>query len=227
MGLQDTKTVVDEVDPVQFDPMGSLVNGKKISTLDMPPGQYRLTATITDPETRERAAATVTFRVVTAQPTPESWDLIDPELDSDARDGTYELNRALCYLATGRGTEGMSALSAAFRRNPKNALVVGKLVDTFFSSGNFKEVTEIYTRTAITDKTDEKTILRMAESFDKVGQINSSTALLELAISLKPQSGPLYLALASYYQRTGNIKKADEMERKGRSFVSSSVQPGA
>ena len=87
-------------------------------------------------------------------------------------------------------------------------------------------VTAVYSRSGITAKTDDETILRMAESFDKVGQTKKSVEILEAGVSLKPQSGPLYLSLATYYQRLGNAQKATEMERKGRNLVQSSTQPG-
>jgi Tfp pilus assembly protein PilF len=77
----------------------------------------------------------------------------------------------------------------------------------------------MYDRSAITAKTEEQTILRIAESFDKLGQPAKSVAVLESAVTLKPQSGPLYLSLAGYYQRLGNSQKATEMEHKGRTLV--------
>jgi Tfp pilus assembly protein PilF len=79
----------------------------------------------------------------------------------------------------------------------------------------------------VTAKTDDQTILRIAESFDKVGQTAKSVEVLEAAVHLKPQSGPLYLSLAGYYQRLGNSQKASEMEQKGRSLVAAMPQTGS
>ena len=83
----------------------------------------------------------------------------------------------------------------------------------------------VYSRSPITVKTEDQTILRIAESFDKLGEPAKSVQLLESAVSMKPQSGTLYLSLAGFYQRMGNTQKATEMEQKGRSLVASSTAP--
>ena len=43
--------------------------------------------------------------------------------------------------------------------------------------------------------------------------------IVENAVHLRSSSGPLYLALASYYRGAGNLQKANEMESKGRELV--------
>jgi len=44
-------------------------------------------------------------------------------------------------------------------------------------------------------------------------------------LALKPTSGPLYLALSSYYQRLGDAQKAGELERKGKSLMTTTANP--
>jgi GWxTD domain-containing protein len=227
MGMRDTKTVVDELKKGQFDPHGSMVNGKKLDTVDLAPGNYRLSVTVTDPTTHEKAYATMSFRIVPSNVTPESWDVVDPELTDLARKGIFDYQRAQCYLSIGNTVAGATWLQSAFQKNPEDETVKTSLVDSFFSKQDFKQVAAVYSRSPITAKTEERTILRIAESFDKLGQPAKSVEVLESAVSVKPQSGPLYLSLAGYYHRVGNAQKATEMEQKGRSLVASNVPSGS
>jgi GWxTD domain-containing protein len=221
MSMHDTKTITDEVDPRQFDASGSMISGKRIPTLELTPGQYRLSVTVSDPQTHEKAFASLGFRVLTSGGPPEAWDIVDPELESDSRDGTFEMQRALCYWTAGNTAAANLWIERAFTRNPNNEVVLTRFVDSLFNKQDFQRIATIYTRSGITPKSDEQTILHMAESFDKLNQTPKAVEILESAVSMKPQSGVLYLSLANYYQRLGNAQKASEMERKGRSLVNS------
>ncbi len=227
MGLRDTQNLSDELKKSQFSAEGAMVNGKKIETAELPPGNYRLSVTVTDPSTHEKAYATMAFRIVPTGVTPESWDVVDPELMDLARKGVFDYERAQCYLSIGNTVAGATWLQSAFQKNPEDEAVKSTLVDSFFTKQDFKQVAAVYSRAPITAKTDESTILRIAESFDKLGEPAKSIEVLESAVSLKPKSGPLYLSLASYYQRIGNAQKASEMEQKGRSLVATTAQTGS
>src|SRR5207244_6117285 len=61
-----TKTIHDQVQKEQFDAGGSLLNGKKIPTSELPAGNYRMAITVTDPETHARTATTFNFRVLSS-----------------------------------------------------------------------------------------------------------------------------------------------------------------
>ena len=56
-------------------------------------------------------------------------------------------------------------------------------------------------------------------SLDKTGHTSQAIELLESALRVKTPTGPLYLTLASYYQRLGNLQKAADLERKGKSLM--------
>lgn len=227
MGLRDTKTASDELKKAQFDQHGSMVNGKKIDTAELAPGNYRLSVTVTDPQTREKAYATMAFRIVSSSVTPDAWDIVDPELLELARKGVFDYERAQCYLSTGNTVAGATWLQNAFQKNPEDEKVRSTLVESYFTKQDFKQVAAVYTRSPITAKTEESTILQIAESFDKLGEPAKSVEVLESAVNMKPKSGPLYLSLASYYQRLGNTQKANEMEQKGRSLVGNGTQTGS
>jgi Flp pilus assembly protein TadD len=174
----------------------------------------------------EKAYAMMAFRIV-AGGSAASWDVVDPDLLDLAKKGVFDHERAQCYLSRGDTVAGATWLESAFQKNPQDEAVRTTLVDSYFTKQEYKQVAAVYAQSAITAKTDEQTILRIAESFNKLGQPVKSIEVLESAVSLKPQSGPLYLSLASYYQRLGNTQKATEMERKGRSLAASNAQIGS
>jgi GWxTD domain-containing protein len=227
MGLHDTKTISDELEKKQFSAAGAMVNGKKIDTSDLGVGNYRLSVTVSDPVTHEKAFSSLAFRVVNSEGTPAAWDMVDPESADASRKGEYDFERAQCYLSAGNALAGAAWLQRAFQKNPEDEDVRTRLVDSFFSKQDFKQIAAVYTRAAITSKTDDQTILHIAESFDKLGQTSKSVEILEAAVSMKPQSGPLFLSLADYYQRLGNTQKANEMQQKGRSLVREGAQTGS
>ncbi len=215
----DSKVVRDEVLKEQFDPAGSLLNGKKISTVDLQPGNYLLTINVTDPETQKKTYATLGFRVFPGASSSPAWDIYDEDIGEDVRKGVTDYQRGLCYLALGEKEQAAVWFRKAFEKDPSGELARAKLVDLYFARQAFAEVADLYARTGITGKTEEQTILRMAESFDKIGALQKAVQLLETALNVKTASGPLYLTLASYYQRLGDPAKAAELERKGKCLM--------
>ena len=77
---------------------------------------------------------------------------------------------------------------------------------------------QLFARAPITKQTDDQTILRLAESILKTGNTARAIEVLESALALKTPTRPLYLALASYYERAGNVRKAAELESKGKAL---------
>jgi hypothetical protein len=227
MGLHDTKNLADDLDKKQFSPSGAMLNGKKIETANLAPGSYRLSVTVTDPVTHEKAFTTLAFRVVNSEGTPAAWDIVDPQFADATRTGSFDYERAQCYLSQANTLEGATWLQRAYQKNPEDEDVRSRLVDSFFVKQDFKQIAAVYNKSNISAKTDDQTILRIAESFDKLGQTAKSVEILESAVNLKPQSGPLYLSLAGYYQRLGNAQKASEMEHKGRSLVHTPTETGS
>lgn len=223
LGRHDTKTVHDELLKRQFDPTGTLINGKKIPTADLPIGDYRLMITVSDPETRQKAFTSLSFRVVNSGET-SAWDISDE--DSAVKEvpaGDAEYQRSLCYLAMGSPQPALAWLQRAYAKNPSDELIRASLVERLYAGQAFDQIVRLYRDGAVTPNTDEQTILRMAESLDKLGQVDKSIQLLEAALPSR-QSSTLYLALANYYQQVGNAQKASEMERRGRTLAAPAPQ---
>src|SRR5439155_22245398 len=94
----------------------------------------------------------------------------------------------------------------------------------YFSQRDFAKVAELYSHDGVTSDTADETVINVAESLDKTGNTRKAADVVESALAIKPASGPLYLALAFYYQRFGNAGKAEEFERRGRSISVAPVQ---
>jgi GWxTD domain-containing protein len=217
MGLQDTKTIKEELPRNQFDAHGAVVNGKKIPTAEMPIGNYRMSIVVTDPDTHKRTVASFLFTIAGDSRSNAAWDITDPDASEDARQGTREYQRSLCYTFMGDQKQALVFLQKAFRKNPSEENR-DKLVNLLYSQAAFKDIAALYSSAGFTHETDAQTVLQMAESLERVGQLDRSIQLLESVLSVKP-SGPIYLALAHYYQTAGNSQKASEMETKGRALT--------
>jgi tetratricopeptide (TPR) repeat protein len=199
-----------------------MVNGKKISTSAFGVGNYRLTVTVKDPQTQQKAYASLQFRVSDTETSPSVWDVSDPQLSADLQNGILDYNRALCYQAQGDMASASKFLRAAFQRNSQNEIVRAKLIEAYFAQKDFAQIADVYSRSGISEKTDDWTVLRIAESLDHIGDLSKATHVLESAIALRPASAPLYLVLAGYYQRAGNAAGAAETERKARQLATAS-----
>jgi GWxTD domain-containing protein len=217
MGMHDTQTIKEDLPRNQFDAYGALINGKKIPTSDLGPGGYRMAITVTDPATRKRSVASFQFRMVDSQPSSPIWDITDPQAAEDVQKGRREFQRALCYIFQGDQQQALTYLQKAYTKNADEE-TRDKLVDILYSRQAFAEVADFYSRGGVTAQTDEQTILEMAESLNRLGQVMKSIQLLESALPLR-QSSALYLSLARYYQVAGNAQKASEMEQKAKTIA--------
>jgi len=213
------QVIHDEVAKDQFDVGGSMINGKRIPTVDLPAGNYRMAITVTDPETQTKRFGSFTFHIVSEQGSPlDAWDTLD-DLADYVKTGEAEYDRGLTYLLAGDQTQAAQWFAKAVKRNPNNDMARGRLADYYFSQRQFAKVVELYSQMVVTAETEEETILNVADSFDKIGNTKKAATVVESALVVKPSSGPLYLALSAYYQRLGDPQKAGELERKGRSLM--------
>jgi GWxTD domain-containing protein len=220
LGLRgEAKVINDEVAKNEFDQGGSLINGKKIPLADLPEGNYTLSVSLMDPETRATANATLGFRVSSEANPNGTWDIVDEGTAADQKAGLMDYWRGLCYLAQGQKDSAIKSFLVALKQNPASEDVRARLADLYFGRKDFAQVAALYPQTAINAQTQERTILCVAESLDKIGETKKAISLLEAALNTRGSSGELYLALSSYYQHLGDLQKAGEMEQKGKSLM--------
>ena len=222
MGMRDTKIVEQDVPYNQFDENGALINGKKISTAELLPGNYRMSVIVSDTASHQRAVGSFQFSIADTNATPPGWDVLDPQAYNEFTKGQWDYLRSLCYTYQGKDDQALIALQRAFKKNPDEA-TRDKLADLLFSQKAYDQVAALYAWGGITKDTDDLTVLQMAESLERTGKVSKSIQLLESAVTLR-QSGPLYLALGRYYQVVGNHEKASEMEQKGKQITRSTPQ---
>jgi GWxTD domain-containing protein len=210
------KTITESVAREQFDRFGSLVNGKKLRLNELNYGDYLLTVAVGAPGEHNRAFTTAHFRVSDVDPPGEIWEIWDRALPENVRAGVPETERALSLLNQGKDNDARLWLRAALARNPANETARAKLVDIYFADGKFQEVAALADSSPITRDTPVPAVLRMAESRDKLGGVKQAIELLENDMKENGRSGPILLALASYYREIGNTKKADELTKQGQ-----------
>ncbi len=224
LGMHDTKTISDEVPRSQFDAHGTIINGKVIPTVDLPAGNYRVTVGVSDPETRDRAYSSFNVQLASQADAPAAWDVNDPDLAKEAQSGVLDYDRALGCIAQSKEKEALPWLKNAFDKNPQDEQVRARLIDALFSSHDFSQVAAIYRRVGVTPQTEVRTVMAMAQSLQALDDWKTSARLLESAVALHSSSGPLYLALATCYQRLGDTQKAAEMQQKARSLIEEKPQ---
>jgi tetratricopeptide (TPR) repeat protein len=214
----DVKRIAEELDRSQFDASGSMLTGKKIPTVELQPGNYRLTVTVSDPATQQKAATGASFRIVsTAEGRRRGWDVYDDKIAQDYMNGTVSYQRALAYLAQGDKDHALHFLEDANRLNPANELARTRLTDLYFERKDFAGVARLF-HSGISAQTEERSILQAAESFSRTGDNARSIELLESALKLKPPTEPLYLSLATYYETAGNAQKATELRSRSHAL---------
>lgn len=211
------ETVHDTIPLAQLDSHGSIVNGKRLPTESLQPGNYRLVMTLRDPATQAKVFSNLQFRVTTAGEQNASWDITDTT--DNVRSGLTDYRRSLCYLATGMKDQALRALEAAHVHAPDKPAYTARLIEAYFSSQQFARITDLYSRGAQLQDVDEQSIIRIAASFEKTGNVQKALEVMQAASRQKPSSGPLLLGLAEYYRKTGDTARAEESERKGRALM--------
>ena len=214
------KTLHEVLATNQFDPYGSMVNGKKIETMELGAGNYRLTVSLTDPVTQQKRFSTTSFQVGAQNASSSDVWLIDDEgLQDYLVSGQADFDRGLVFLAKKDTEAAVVAFQKALKRDPTHERARARLADYYFQKGEFAKVVDLFAQKEVTAKTEDGTILAVADSLDKTGRSSQAVDLLESALKVKPPTGPLYLALATYYQHVGKSDRAQAMQTKGKALL--------
>jgi GWxTD domain-containing protein len=217
-------TIHDELPRDQFDPNGSVVNGKKIPTTDLSPGSYRLVVSLTDPQNQQKRFSALHFNIVSDKSSgSDSWWIDDDGLAEYLTSGQANVDRGVIYIASGNTKAAAGEFQNALRRNPANETARARLIDYYYQQHDFAKVTELFSQAAMNSDTGESTILHAADSFDRTGNPQKAATLLESVLNDRSPSGALYLALASYYDHLGKSDRAEALRAKGRSLITATA----
>ncbi len=215
-----SQTIHEEITTDQFDIHGSMISGKKIDTTEMGGGNYRLTISLTDPDAQQKRFSTMPFQIVNDNNShSESWQIDDDGLADYVTSGQADFDRGLVYLAKGDSPTAIAAFLESLHKDPTNERARARIADYYFQQRDFGKVVDLFAHAEVTAKTEEGTILAVADSLDRTGKSNKAVDLLESALKVKPPSGPLYLALGNYYQHLGNNDQAAAFQNKGRALM--------
>lgn len=213
--------VSEDLEKTQFDPSGSLVNGKQLPPRDRPPGAYLLSVAIDQPGTTERASSSLPFSVLPAGERADVWDFTAPTLEKDVETGVVDRERGLCLLEQGKTDDARQWFRRALARNHEDEISRARLVEAYYDRKDYAAIQSLYKDAGVTSNSDSGTILRIAESLDKTNATSDAIALVESSLTSRGGDGDLYMALAGYYRKAGDAKKAADAEAKGKALLSS------
>jgi len=215
----EAKIITDQVAGNQIDSTGTLLTGKKIPLGDWAQGNYLLTLSLDTPDGQQKASATLSFRLLLSTPVDPDWDVFDGDaISRDVRTGTTEYERGLCYLAFNQKEDAARSFQEALYKNATLEQARAALVNVEVDLGNYSGVAQIARDYPVTADTGYETVLRLADALDKIDATKDAIALLQSALRLKSASGPVYLALASYYRRIGDEKSGEDYQKKGQAL---------
>jgi len=214
----DSTAVRDSVAKSQFDPAGSLVNGKKLRMEQSVAGNYLLAVTVEDPETHQKGFGRFSFRVGSLEAPAAALDLIDDGILEYVRSGAPDYQRALCFVASGNNSEAKVWFLHALQRNPENKEARARLADLYFAESDHAGILQLYAGRALVPPVDERTVLHVAESYEKLGQRKAAIQALRGAVDSRPPNGNLYKALADLYQRDGDTALAAQWTKKAEAL---------
>jgi GWxTD domain-containing protein len=202
------KNIKDEASLKQFDPGGSLVTGKKL-TSDGSVGNYILNVAITAPDSPGPSFAQLNFRAVDSSALPPApWIIVDSTIREDMEKGVFDLDRGLCYMNQGLATEGRSWLRRALALNHNNEIARAQLVEAYFTQHDFNAVVALYKDTGVTDAADAATLLRIATSLQTLGNAKEGLRLMEHGADVRSTDPLMFQALGDYYKQVGMADKA-------------------
>jgi Tfp pilus assembly protein PilF len=131
--------------------------------------------------------------------------------------------RALCLLEEGKVDEARQWFRLALSKNHQDEISRGRLVEAYSARKDYAAIQSLYKDVGITEQSDPGTILRIAEGLDHQGGDQSGApgaiALLESALASRQDSGALYIALAGYYRKNGDVRKAADADAKGKALL--------
>jgi GWxTD domain-containing protein len=211
--------IKDAVDMGDFAPSGELVNGKKISLVGEPEGNYLFTVSVSHVGTAQKAQASLPLQILADVPTTTPWDVDEPGIDTDESLGILDQQRALCYLAQGQPNTARLWFRLALSKDHGDDLARAHLVQAYFDLQAYSAVVSLLNDAGITSDTDSATVAQIAESLLKTGDETKALTLLQGRLRSRPDDGTLYLALADYYQKTGNAHEQAEMLQRAKSLL--------
>ena len=203
----------EEVDAASFDPSGTLLTGRTLSTEGMEVGNYRCVISAVDDSGQQRAYASMNFKLVPEQDTTEMWTAYDA-IEGSRGNAIDDFKRGLSASMQADNNGAISWFRRSLEDDPRYFPALSKLVDMLSQSGKSKEIAELSNKYPVTHEVSEQTAILMSQANAQVGDYSLATKILEAELQFQPPSAELYLALANVYQKQGNASKAEDYKQQ-------------
>jgi GWxTD domain-containing protein len=202
------QSLSQEIEAKQFDAHGALLHGKRFPLSDLPPGNYRLVVTVTDPQTNRSSSQTLSFRVVPAALRANSVTLLNPRFQQDRQAGWLHYRRGTCLAAQNQTAQAIEQFQAALTKNPDLEAARSRLAELYYRQQRYKDVVALLGSSGITKQTDQDTALILVSSLERIGELKKAIEVGEQTLAVLGPTENLYEELAGAYERNGQADRA-------------------
>ncbi len=208
------QTLNQEIEAKQFDAHGALLHGKRFPLSDLPPGNYRLVVTLTDPQINLSSSQSLSFRVVPAMLHPKSVTLLNPTFQQDRQAGWLHYRRGVCLAAQGQTAQAIELFQAALAKNPNLEAARSRLAELFYRQQSYNAVVALLRPSGITKQTGQDTALLFLSSLERTGQLKKAIEVGEQTLAVLGPTENLYEQLAAVYERNGQPEQARQARQE-------------
>ena len=194
--LRDVRrTVTENFQASQFRD-GRLLTSKALPLTELPEGDYRLVLNLRKSGSGEAVLASSNSGFHLLPEAPESELYFDPNTKSLGQPGVAAYVRALAALAQKDQPAATTYLSQAVNQAPNNVFAEIQLVDLYYRSRSFSQITRLYDRVGMQPfESSAESLAQISHSLWNVGQQERAREVLKYAQAAYPDN-PLVGALS-------------------------------
>jgi GWxTD domain-containing protein len=201
----------EEIDAEQADAAGNLLTGRRLDTMDLFPGSYRVVVRVSLGPQLPPAIATLQLRVVPADVSLDLWTAFGPEPPALSTDN---LKRGRIAEVTGRWEEAASWYEDTLREYPDDPRVLEALVAVLSQLKRTQAIAALAKQGQLARAVDPQTVLVIAQALDSTGSTAQAITLVERQSSMQPTNTTLLLELGELYDHSGNRARAKEYRER-------------
>lgn len=207
---EEPTTENEDIDAANRDKVGNLVTGHTIDTSALPVGTYRLVVTATRNASRQPAYAAMTIHVVHADDFIGRWTAYGSATSASV--SVDDFKRGLSAESQGSDEAARLFYTRALSEGPTDTRPLDRLAALFDRHNENDELANLATEPMVTQSAvDPSTLLIITKGLSKTENPKAIVRMLEAQIKLQPPSAPLYAALATACEATGNTNRARDL----------------
>ena len=200
----------EDVDADNRDKAGNLVSGHTVDTSSFPPGTYRLVITATREGLQQPAYAAMTVHVEHADDFVDRWTAYGaPDPEGVAAD---DLKRGISAEAQGLDDIARGFYARSLTENSKDTRSLDRLAAVLDRRQQSEELANLSLEPVMKQSAvAEGTLLLISNALTKLGKQKEVVRMLDEQIKFQSPSVPLYQALASACEATGDTARARDL----------------